>query len=99
MIISVWQEKKSTYLENTTYYYYSFEYKFYNGYKTTCVNTFVTIITLPFDIIHFLGGYILSKVFLELPQIIVYSPYLIYYGLHNILISIDNYIDQTFKPN
>ena len=37
MIISSLNHQVSTYLENTNYYYYSFNYEFYNGYKTLFV--------------------------------------------------------------
>ena len=99
MIISSLNHQVSTYLENTNYYYYSFNYEFYNGYKTLFVNRIVNIITFPIDIIHYLGGNFLSKVFIELPQIIYYSPYILYYGLHNLLESIDNYLYDLYTPN
>jgi len=98
MIIATFEHKKSRYLENTNYYYYVFSYKLYNGYKTTFVNTIVNIITVPIDIIHYLAGNIFSKVCIEMPQIIFYSPYIIYYGLYNVLASIDNYIYELYPP-
>jgi hypothetical protein len=97
MIISTLEKKKSTYLENTNYYYYSCNYKFYDGYKTLVVNRIVNIITLPIDIIHYLGINILSIVFIELPQIIYYSPYIIYYGLDNLLTLFDNYLYKLYN--
>jgi len=77
---------------NIDLFFFKFEYRSYNGYKSQIVNNFVNGLTAPFDCIHYIFGCFFGNLLFVVPQIIYYSPNIIHFGFHSVLKKIDDWL-------
>ena len=77
---------------NFQLHYLECEYSFFNGFRTASINNFINIITLPLDIIHVIITKVPVFILYEIPQILANSPAIIYYGLQNTLMALDDFL-------
>jgi hypothetical protein len=69
----------------------------YREFRTSCLNWFVNIITFPLDAVKYLFCKSIYFIFYEVWIILWNSPYILYYGLYDILKRLDDYLSPL--PN
>jgi hypothetical protein len=71
--------------------YPSYEFYFYKPYRSSCLNNFTNVLSVPFDFVKGVFGLPVIIV-TNVSQFIWFSPSFVYYGFHRLLTIIDNYL-------